>query len=445
MNEDRTVKRASPRATPPGRLILLAALLAAALLALVVTAPYRARLARETEAMRRQRLAATRRQAEAGSQAAARRERLAQVAANLAAHPADPDAQLHAGLEYLELGDADPAVRVLELAAQGRPRDAATRAALGQAYEAARRLDRALDEYRAARRLAPGDVAHDLRLAALLSRLGWRREALDVLRGALVRAPNHAGVRIALAMIEFQSSDLRAAEAHLQRARALEPENAAVPGLLADVYATAGRFAEGQTAVEEALRLRPDDPDLLALRAELAQAGAGRGSAGRHDRSSRPVDTGDLARAEQAARAALALSPRHARALTALAAALRAQGRTAEALAALEPLLNAPDAGGASLLTAAQLARQLGQTARADDLTRRYTHRQARQREVERLSYRAALNPGDPDLHYRLGRVYLAAGDTPRAVVELRRALELRPGWDAARRELARARAANGE
>jgi tetratricopeptide (TPR) repeat protein len=255
-----------------------------------------------------------------------------------------------------------------------------------------------------------------------------------VLRGDLARAPRdgsttgeRTGVRIALAMIEFQSGDLRAAEAQLQRARTLEPENAAVPGLLADVYASAGRFTEGQTAVEEALRLRPDDADFLALRAELSQA------------------TGNPAHAEEAARAALLMSPRHTRARTALAAALRSQGRTAEALAALEPLLDAPDAGSAALLTAAQLARQLGQTARAGDLTRRYTSRQARQREVERLSYRVALTPSDPGLHFRLGRVYLAAGDTPRAVVELRRALELRPGWDAARQELARARTANGE
>ena len=64
---------------------------------------------------------------------------------------------------------------------------------------------------------------------------------------------------------------------------------------------------------------------------------------------------------------------------------------------------------------------------------------------VERLTYRADLSPTDPRLCLELGQVYLTSHDAARAVVELRRALELRPGWAAARQRLAQARAANGE
>jgi predicted Zn-dependent protease len=70
---------------------------------------------------------------------------------------------------------------------------------------------------------------------------------------------------------------------------------------------------------------------------------------------------------------------------------------------------------------------------------------QARRRAVERLTYRADLAPADPRLRLELGQVYLASGDPARAVVELRRALQLRPGWKAPRPLLDRARAANGE
>ena len=95
-------------------------------------------------------------------------------------------------------------------------------------------------------------------------------------------------------------------------------------------------------------------------------------------------------------------------------------------------------------MRSAQLARQAGQRARAAELLRRSVRRQAERRALTRWSYRADLSPADPDLHLQLGRAYLAAGDAARAVVELRRALELRPNWQRARDALVRARAANG-
>jgi Tfp pilus assembly protein PilF len=407
--------------------LLLGCLLGAALVALVVTAPYRARLVRETAALARRREAAMRLQAEAADRDARRRERLAWLAGEVDRSPSAPAVQLRAGLEYLDLGEAQKAVRVLGAAARARPGDAAVRAALGQAYEATRRLDRALNEYRAARRLAPGDVAHDLRLATLLSRLAWRREALRVLQDAVARAPRHAGARIALALLLFQTGDLAAAEAQLRVARSLDPTNPVVPGLLADIFVSAGRFPEARAALEAALAARPDDPDLLALQAEVAQG------------------LGHSALAEQAARAALARQPRDARARVVLVRALQARGLSAEALAALEPLLHTPAATEASLLLAAGLARRLGRAEQARVWQRRFVQRQAARRDLERLSYRAELQPADPGLRLQLGRVYLVAGDAPRAVVELRRSLELRPGWEPARRALAEARRKAGE
>jgi Flp pilus assembly protein TadD len=230
---------------------------------------------------------------------------------------------------------------------------------------------------------------------------------------------------MALALLQFQTNDLRSAEEQLQQARALEPENPALPGLLADVYATAGRLAGARQAIEAALRLRPEEPDFLSLQADLLLA------------------SGDLGGAERAARTALAVQPGHSRSLEALARALRARGQPAAALAALEPLLDRPSTAEETLLTASQLARQLGQPDRADELKRRHARRLSQRRQVERLTYRAALSPDDPEIRLQLARVYQEAGDPARAVVELRRALALRPGWRPAQRALAAARAAN--
>jgi Flp pilus assembly protein TadD len=49
------------------------------------------------------------------------------------------------------------------------------------------------------------------------------------------------------------------------------------------------------------------------------------------------------------------------------------------------------------------------------------------------------IKPDSPEAHRALGKSYLDGGNAPRAIVEFKRALELKPGDGAARDLLARA------
>ncbi len=93
------------------------------------------------------------------------------------------------GLEALERGDAEAAIRELESARDLEPSEALYQAQLGEAYASAQRLSEALAAYEAALRLEPDDPALRNNYANVLARAGRTEEAL----AAFSEAARHAG------------------------------------------------------------------------------------------------------------------------------------------------------------------------------------------------------------------------------------------------------------
>lgn len=121
-------------------------------------------------------------------------------------------------------------------------------------------------------------------------------------------------------------------EAELQR-NPNEPEGWR---LLGRSYLSLDRFADARTAFEQALKLAPDDPDLLV---ENAQARL-------YADPQKRLDATAIGQIERA----LAINPQHQRARWFLGVSQRQQGRPADAASTWEPLLAQVDAATAATL-----------------------------------------------------------------------------------------------
>lgn len=207
---------------------------------------------------------------------------------------------------------------------------------------------------------APGNPAAAIAEARALRAAGRAAEAAARLAPLAAAAPGDAALQEQLGRSLFEAGEHAAAAAAFEAVVAARPAAAGGWISLAAARVRAGRLAEALSACDRALELEPRNP-----RAHLQRAVVGSWS----------FDPTELAAAERAATAALALDPALAAAHDARCIVLRKLGRLAEAIAAGEAALAAPDAApgfavslAAALLDAgrpADAARRLGPVAAA--------------------------------------------------------------------------------
>lgn len=149
---------------------------------------------------------------------------------------------------------------------------------------------RALDLFERAAALDPADPLARSGLAEALVRarlLGLRTgpEVLDRARAAaeagVALDPERAAGHRALALALLAEWDFAGAEASLDRARALAPDDPRVLALLAQVHFVAGRREAALAAMERARTLAPASPSIQTLAGHLAAALGSPGLAGR--------------------------------------------------------------------------------------------------------------------------------------------------------------------
>lgn len=252
---------------------------------------------------------------------------------------------------------------------------------------------------------------------------------------------------------------LDAAEAALENARALHPDERAWHYYLGVVHFREGRPEEAEESLERALELGPDDPATLIRLGRLA------------------LDGGRLDEAERRFDAVLEVDPESAAALAGL-------GRIAYERGAPERAVERFDRALELQPEATSLHHQLGLAYRAlDDLERARTHLELNRHDpvsfpdpmmagltsllggssihIHRGSaamakgdldralseYHAAVeaDPESPKAHYNLGAVMLEKGDPARARAHLERAVELDPDYRDAHVNLAGMFAEAGE
>ncbi len=314
-----------------------------------------------------------------------------------AAVQADPrlaDARLALARHRLQHGDPAGAVTALEpVAPQAAavPAIAAVRiralAAAGRALDASSLADQALGR-------SPGDPALLLAKAAALAAAGKGDEAAPLYRDAAARDPGAFEPRLALGRIALGRSDLAQARVELAAAVEKGPREPAAHAGLGELAAAEGDVAAAEKAFLAALGL---DADYAPAEIGLAKLALARG---------------DAATARARLERALAVDPRSVEAQVALGTLL---WRTKDLPAAEKAFQTAVDLQPRNALALSGLGAV--KLERGEDLDGA----------VQRLTAASNEAPRSAEARQWLGRALLRKGETPSAIAQLRKAVELEP------------------
>ena len=134
---------------------------------------------------------------------------------------------------------------------------------LGDLYRDQRDFERAEASYRQAIALEPAFIPAYLNLADLYRETDREGEGKKLLLEALKTAPRSASAHHALGLLLVRTGERRAALDHLARAVELDPDNSGHAYVYGVALNSLGRSARATHVLEQALRSRPHDRDLL--------------------------------------------------------------------------------------------------------------------------------------------------------------------------------------
>jgi tetratricopeptide (TPR) repeat protein len=310
----------------------------------------------------------------------------------------------------------------LEAWAEDRAPTTETRYVLAQAYSLAERWREAAALLRPGCRPPPEDPRSCALLGAVLLRTGELDRAEQALLAALRRDDSLAGVHGTLARVLAAAGRPQEALEFFGRAQELDPGDASIHFDTGLAFLAALKPGAAEASFREVLRLREDRDDARAKLA-LALARQGRGKEARaliEPLERRPFLSAFLLRDMAAVRF---LCGDEKEALLDLQRAKKGgiDVRSVEALIQ-EGTPRPPEVGVVDLLEQARAYYRTGAHDTARDL----------------LARARGGKPGDPQVHYWLGRVAAAQKDGERARGHFLRSLELDPGFRSSRYELGR-------
>jgi protein O-GlcNAc transferase len=321
----------------------------------------------------------------------------------LAQAPAHTLALYRCGLLELQDGHPDTALALVEQAIAADANEPRYQFVLGQALQALRRWDKAIDTYESALKLQPDFLDAWNNLGICRQRRGQLPQAVTAYRRALLLESRNAGVMANLGAVLREMGELTEAVELLRAAADLEPTITSHGVNLGIAYWSQGNFSEAERTLNETLARAPDDADAVF---NLGNALHGLG------RQREAIDR---------YRQALKLRPDYADALINLGNVHTELGEFASGMEAYDAALRARPDSVVAWNNAACLMRMLG---RIDD--------------AESALCRALqLDPGNAALHDTLGNVLKDAGDLDAAIASFRKSLELDPGSAAAHSNLA--------
>jgi tetratricopeptide (TPR) repeat protein len=298
--------------------------------------------------------------------------------------------------------------------------------------------------------LVPKMLAHCYRLV--------RREdrALATLDEAIGQFPKNGELHADRALLYVLLAWHEDAARELKVAESLQAEGAILAR--ASLARARGDRAAAKAALQKVLQAHPGDGEAIRQLVAAAQDGGQMEEAARLLRTIRPEE---LTAEDRVTLAVLDLYPKEEkRALEALetlngvieehpdyararfikARCLRQLGRQAEAKQELERLCaDFPRMFGPSY-ELGEIYRKEGRTAEAGKLFRAHWSAQQRRTELRRAATTLMREPDNASAHLEVGKLFLDRGLYGRAIVELQRALQLKPGWSDASTLLAKAR-----
>ena len=382
------------------------------------------------------------------------------------AFPEHPETAYYEAVLALDKGDAARAREISQELLSSAPEDARLLALAGRAALQLKLIAQAEALLGRSVLLAPAVAENRLWLAEVLVLSGQADKALVTLKPLLDSATPEAAVLALAGRAQLQLSDLKAAEANLQRAARLRPADVQVRVALALTHLRQGRGESGVAELEAAARADPGsaaDLALIEVRLDRREFDAAALAVDRLA-AKRPGDAlaellrgrvalrrGDAARARSQFDAALLKSPDLFDAITELTRLDLAEAQPASARARLQALLQRqPGHAEARLALAEVLARGGGRPGEVVSLLEEAIKLQPRDaapraalidHHLARANAAAALSaaqravaelPGEPSLVERLGRVQAGNGDLNQALASYSRLVTLLPNSAAA-------------
>jgi tetratricopeptide (TPR) repeat protein len=281
--------------------------------------------------------------------------------------------------------------------------------ALGELSDATGLPDIAVREYRRAIDLDPRHAKALSLLAYRYIAFGWNKDASEILQRAIKEVPGDVRLRVSMGLLHFQNGDSGAAERELHEARRLSPDDPAILGPLIQVYQQASRYQDALATVDEAIQKTPGRAVLHLERAKIL------------------LKLRDYDGAVGAANEVLKLEPVSLHALYQRGAAYKMSGNATRAIIDLERVHAKEPRLDNTLLHLGNLYLQAGRVDEGKELLATFKRYRAISGHLARLTLGVANKGRDPESHYQLGEYYLKVGSYARAVVELKRALELNP------------------
>jgi tetratricopeptide (TPR) repeat protein len=395
------------------RLRFLGGILAAVVLAYLVTLPYRAALRREAEERKREQALTETGGASRPSTAEAAMAEVTRLEAESAEAVPDVSRLVRLSALYTRLGRYPEALRALRQATEADPRSPELRLALADVYETTGYYDRALETLQS---LPPEHVDRadvQLRLGRLHTTLGWHQEATPFLRRAIALDPRSAEPHLALALSLASRVNFAEALAELTTAARLAPDDPRLPYETARIQLDAGQLDAARATLASALRRFPGEPSLLLLQGRLRM---------------REGSPEALRAAREAFAQALQTRPGWVEARYQLGLCALAQGDETAATRELSRVARQTPEFEAVALKLGQLYLRRGRKAEGERLLARYEQIMRRGDRQKRLMLRVAMRPDDADAHHALGQFLVHdAGDFRRGITELKRAVTLRP------------------
>ncbi len=157
-----------------------------------------------------------------------------------------------AGFAHLELGNENQALEFFAASLKNRSAQADVHAALGDIYVRRANQDKALRHLHRAVELAPDVPELQYKLGLALLGFDLWAEALEAMRAAQTLNPQYLKARLGLARVLTELGQLDAAEAELQHAKTLAPENYAVAFRVGKLREKQQRFDVAISSYKEA-------------------------------------------------------------------------------------------------------------------------------------------------------------------------------------------------
>ncbi len=322
------------------------------------------------------------------------------------------------------MGRLRDGVRELREAARKDPNSEEPYQALAQVFKYAGYLDREVEALEHLRALGTRDPAVYLRLASIYSNLNWMDRVGPVVRQALSVAPQSLPAQTEMAQYLFLKGDTQGAIKQAQDAVRAHPEDQHATSLCAQYLMTLNRFDEAEVMLRDYLKRQPDNRAISLLLA---------------NNFVRRPDKTRLVEAIALLNRVLKQGAPGAEPFAWLGRAYDRMGKVPEAIAAYEACYKQEPNFESVAYSLGQLYIRSGRTQEGAKLIAFHTQVDKNTTAFSNAREGVGVSPLSPEAHRKVAEWYTRLGAYPKAIVEYRRILELRPGDQAAKLALRKA------